>query len=171
MKTNVVFLPGWFMSTNHKDIGILYLFTSGFVGLIAVAFTVYMRMELKDPAGSVLSDNQHTPDAEMPVFAPSKRFDLELEMGAIVGKPSKGRVSVQEADDMIFGYVLLNDWSARDIQAWEYQPLGPFQAKATATTISPWIVTKDALERLPRLHPVARKRAFALSARTRPNAL
>jgi len=86
------------------------------------------------------------PDAEMPVFAPSKRFDLELEMGAIVGKPSKGRVSVQEADDMIFGYVLLNDWSARDIQAWEYQPLGPFQAKATATTISPWIVTKDALE-------------------------
>lgn len=86
------------------------------------------------------------PDAEMPVFAPSKRFDLELEMGAIVGRPSKGRVSVQEADDMIFGYVLLNDWSARDIQAWEYQPLGPFQAKATATTISPWIVTKDALE-------------------------
>ena len=82
----------------------------------------------------------------MPVFAPSKRFDLELEMGAIVGKPSKGRVSVQEADDMIFGYVLLNDWSARDIQAWEYQPLGPFQAKASATTISPWIVTKDALE-------------------------
>ncbi|MGB0854789.1 MAG: fumarylacetoacetase [Pikeienuella sp.] len=86
------------------------------------------------------------PDMDMPVFAPSKRFDLELEMGAIVGKPSKGRVSVQEADDMIFGYVLLNDWSARDIQAWEYAPLGPFQAKATATTISPWIVTKEALE-------------------------
>jgi fumarylacetoacetase len=53
---------------------------------------------------------------------------------------------VAEADAMIFGYVLLNDWSARDIQAWEYQPLGPFQAKATATTISPWIVTKAALE-------------------------
>ncbi|WP_282127637.1 fumarylacetoacetase [Roseobacter litoralis] len=87
-----------------------------------------------------------SPDAEMPVFEASKRFDLELELGAIVGKPSKGRVSVQEADDMIFGYVLLNDWSARDIQAWEYQPLGPFQAKATATTISPWIVTKAALE-------------------------
>jgi fumarylacetoacetase len=86
------------------------------------------------------------PDADMPVFEASKRFDLELEMGAIVGKPSKGRVSVQEADDMIFGYVLLNDWSARDIQAWEYVPLGPFQAKATATTISPWIVTKAALE-------------------------
>lgn len=86
------------------------------------------------------------PDMEAPVFAPCKRFDLELEMGAIVGVPSSGPVTVQEADDMIFGYVLLNDWSARDIQAWEYQPLGPFQAKATATTISPWIVTKAALE-------------------------
>ncbi|MDA7430352.1 fumarylacetoacetase [Primorskyibacter aestuariivivens] len=86
------------------------------------------------------------PDADLPVFAPCKRFDLELEMGAIVGQPSDGPVSVQQADDMIFGYVLLNDWSARDIQAWEYQPLGPFQAKAAATTISPWIVTKAALE-------------------------
>ncbi len=86
------------------------------------------------------------PDADLPVFAPCKRFDLELEIGAIVGQPSSGPVTVQEADDMIFGYVLLNDWSARDIQAWEYQPLGPFQAKATATTISPWIVTKAALE-------------------------
>lgn len=86
------------------------------------------------------------PDEALPRFAPSARFDLELEMGAIVGQPSEGMVSVAEADDMIFGYVLLNDWSARDIQAWEYQPLGPFQAKATATTISPWIVTKAALE-------------------------
>ncbi|SMX51173.1 fumarylacetoacetase [Actibacterium lipolyticum] len=86
------------------------------------------------------------PDAELPEFGPSKRFDLELEFGAIVGSPSDGMVSVEQADDMIFGYVLLNDWSARDIQAWEYQPLGPFQAKATATTISPWIVTKAALE-------------------------
>jgi fumarylacetoacetase len=86
------------------------------------------------------------PDADLPRFAPSARFDLELEMGAIIGQPSEGMVSVAEADDMIFGYVLLNDWSARDIQAWEYQPLGPFQAKATATTISPWIVTRAALE-------------------------
>ncbi|MBV0911788.1 fumarylacetoacetase [Anianabacter salinae] len=85
------------------------------------------------------------PDADAPVFAPCKRFDFELEMGAIVGQPSDGMVSVAEADRMIFGYVLLNDWSARDIQAWEYQPLGPFQAKATATTISPWIVTAAAL--------------------------
>lgn len=86
------------------------------------------------------------PDEELPRLAPSARFDLELELGTIIGTPSNGMVSVAEADDMIFGYVLLNDWSARDIQAWEYQPLGPFQAKATATTISPWIVTKAALE-------------------------
>ena len=86
------------------------------------------------------------PDAPLPVFAPCKRFDLELEMGAILGQASSGPVTVEEAEEMIFGYVLLNDWSARDIQAWEYQPLGPFQAKATATTISPWIVTGAALE-------------------------
>lgn len=86
------------------------------------------------------------PDDARPHFAPCKRFDLELEIGAIVGQPSDGPITVQEADDNIFGYVLLNDWSARDIQAWEYQPLGPFQAKATANTISPWIVTKAALE-------------------------
>lgn len=84
--------------------------------------------------------------ADLPVFAPSKRFDFELELGAVVGKSSEGMVSVADADAMIFGYVLLNDWSARDIQAWEYQPLGPFQAKATATTISPWVVMTAALE-------------------------
>ena len=86
------------------------------------------------------------PNDDLPRFAPSARFDLELEMGAIVGQPSSGPVTVEEAEAMIFGYVLLNDWSARDIQAWEYQPLGPFQGKATATTISPWIVTSAALE-------------------------
>ena len=87
-----------------------------------------------------------SPDQEKPAFLPSRRFDLELELGAIVGSGSEGPVTVDEADAMIFGYVLLNDWSARDIQAWEYQPLGPFQAKATATTISPWIVMTAALE-------------------------
>lgn len=87
-----------------------------------------------------------SPDHDVPAFLPCRRFDFELELGAIVGAASDGPVTVDEADDMIFGYVLLNDWSARDIQAWEYQPLGPFQAKATATTISPWIVTKAALE-------------------------
>jgi fumarylacetoacetase len=86
------------------------------------------------------------PEHATPGFQPSRRFDIELEMGAVVGVPSSGPVTVAEADAMIFGYVLLNDWSARDIQAWEYQPLGPFQAKATATTISPWVVMKAALE-------------------------
>ncbi len=86
-----------------------------------------------------------SPDHDMPAFLPCRRFDLELEMGAIVGAASDGPISVDEADASIFGYVLLNDWSARDIQAWEYQPLGPFQAKATATTISAWIVTAAAL--------------------------
>lgn len=86
------------------------------------------------------------PNDELPRFGPSARFDIELEMGAIVGTASNGPISVTEAFENIFGYVLLNDWSARDIQAWEYQPLGPFQAKATATTISPWIVTAAALE-------------------------
>ena len=87
-------------------------------------------------------------DAETPHFGPSQRLDIELEMGAIVGTSTDmgDTPSVAEADEMIFGYVLLNDWSARDIQAWEYQPLGPFQAKAFATSISPWIVTKAALE-------------------------
>ena len=88
------------------------------------------------------------PDADIPSFGPTKRLDIELEMGAIVGTPSKmGQpITVDEADKMIFGYVLLNDWSARDIQGWEYQPLGPFQGKAFGTTISPWIVTAAALE-------------------------
>lgn len=86
------------------------------------------------------------PNDEMPRFAPCARFDIELEVGAIIGQSSNGPITVAEADAAIFGYVLLNDWSARDIQAWEYQPLGPFQAKATATSIGPWIVTRAALD-------------------------
>ena len=97
--------------------------------------------EIRRPWGQLKGPND-----DLPRFAPCARFDIELEMGAVVGTPSDGPISVQQADENIFGYVLLNDWSARDIQAWEYQPLGPFQAKATATTISPWIVTKAALE-------------------------
>jgi fumarylacetoacetase len=95
------------------------------------------------PWGQIMGPNDAAPR-----FAPSQRFDIELEMGAVVGLSSTHGepVTVAEADAMIFGYVLLNDWSARDIQAWEYQPLGPFQAKATATSISPWIVMKAALE-------------------------
>jgi fumarylacetoacetase len=83
--------------------------------------------------------------SDLPIFAPSRRFDMEVELGAVVGTASDGPVSVAQADAMIFGYVLLNDWSARDIQTWEYQPLGPFQSKATATTISPWVVMSAAL--------------------------
>ncbi|MDH3658769.1 MAG: fumarylacetoacetase [Alphaproteobacteria bacterium] len=86
--------------------------------------------------------------AAVPIFGPCRRLDVELEMGAVVGTPNHmgEPVTVAEADDMIFGFVLLNDWSARDIQAWEYQPLGPFQAKVFATSISPWIIPSEALE-------------------------
>ena len=88
------------------------------------------------------------PGTQAPRFGPCRRLDIELEMGVVVGTSSDrgAPVSISEADSMIFGYVLLNDWSARDIQVWEYQPLGPFQAKAFATTISPWVVTQQALE-------------------------
>ena len=88
------------------------------------------------------------PEADVPSFGPSRRLDIELEMGAVVGTTSTlGQpISVEEAEAMIFGYVLLNDWSARDIQGWEYQPLGPFQGKAFGTSISPWVVTTLALE-------------------------
>ncbi|MSU91292.1 fumarylacetoacetase [Rhodobacteraceae bacterium 2CG4] len=83
-----------------------------------------------------------------PRLGPSRKLDIELELGAIVGTPSAmGRpVTTAQAYDMIFGFVLLNDWSARDIQLWEYQPLGPFQSKAFGTSIGPWIVTREALE-------------------------
>ena len=86
--------------------------------------------------------------AEMPVFGPSKRLDFELEMGYFIGpgNPPGEPVPVNQAGDHIFGMVLVNDWSARDIQAWEYQPLGPFLAKNFATSISPWVVPLDALE-------------------------
>ncbi len=88
------------------------------------------------------------PTEESPTFGPSKKMDFELEMGAIIGKGNSlgSRVAVEDADDHIFGFVLLNDWSARDLQTWEYVPLGPFLGKSFATSISPWIVTLDALE-------------------------
>src|SRR6266567_1235455 len=88
------------------------------------------------------------PDAAAPVFGPSKSFDYELEMafligpGNLLGEP----VPIGRAIDHIFGFVLMNDWSARDIQAWEYQPLGPFLAKNFCTSVSPWVVTPEALE-------------------------
>jgi fumarylacetoacetase len=94
--------------------------------------------------------------ADAPRFGPTERLDFELEVGAIVGTGSTlGQpITTAQADKMIFGFVLLNDWSARDIQAWEYQPLGPFQGKAFGTTISPWIVPKAALEPFRCVEPV-----------------
>ena len=88
-----------------------------------------------------------SPDAEAPSFEPSQLLDYELEIGCLVGAGNDlGRaVSLDEAEDHVFGLCLLNDWSARDIQAWEYQPLGPFLAKSFATTVSPWVVTLEAL--------------------------
>ena len=86
--------------------------------------------------------------ADSPVFGPTKRLDFELEMGFICGKETKlgESVSTANAEDYIFGLVLFNDWSARDIQKWEYVPLGPFLAKNFASSISPWVVTLEALE-------------------------
>ncbi len=87
-------------------------------------------------------------DAEKPVFGPCKLLDFELEMAFITGegKPLGQYIDISEAEDYIFGMVIFNDWSARDIQKWEYVPLGPFLAKNFASSISPWIVTLDALE-------------------------
>jgi fumarylacetoacetase len=93
------------------------------------------------------------PTADVPSFGPCKRLDFELEMGVVVGQPSVmgEMLTEKQAEEMIFGFVILNDWSARDIQQWEYVPLGPFQAKVFATSISPWVVTREALEPF-RLH-------------------
>lgn len=88
------------------------------------------------------------PNSETPIFGPTKALDIEMETAFIIGKSTAlgTTVSTKEAEDYIFGMVLFNDWSARDIQRWEYVPLGPFLAKNFASTISPWIVTLDALE-------------------------
>jgi fumarylacetoacetase len=86
-------------------------------------------------------------DAQTPVFGPSRRLDYELEVGIYIGVGNElgQRVPLADAEAHVFGLCLLNDWSARDIQGWEYQPLGPFLAKSFATTVSPWIVTMEAL--------------------------
>lgn len=101
-------------------------------------------------------------DAENPVFGPCKLLDFELEMAFITypGKPLGQRISTEEATDYIFGMVLFNDWSARDIQAWEYVPLGPFLAKNFASSISPWVVTLDALEPFRVAGPVQNPEVF-----------
>ncbi|MFY8300380.1 fumarylacetoacetase [Pseudoalteromonas sp. SS15] len=87
------------------------------------------------------------PDADTPSFGPAKRMDYELELGIYLGKGNElgDAISIEDAEDHVFGFCLFNDWSARDLQAWEYQPLGPFLAKNFASTVSPWIVTTEAL--------------------------
>lgn len=87
------------------------------------------------------------PDDEQPSLAPSKRVDYELEMGVFIGPGNElgSPIPITEAENHVFGMCLFNDWSARDTQAWEYQPLGPFLAKSFASTISPWVVTLEAL--------------------------
>jgi fumarylacetoacetase len=99
------------------------------------------------------------PDAPAPSFRPSRQLDFELEVGFFVGpgNPLGTPIPLATAEEQIFGLVLVNDWSARDIQAWEYQPLGPFLAKNFATSISPWVVPLDALEpfRVPGPPPAA----------------
>src|SRR5690606_7417426 len=86
-------------------------------------------------------------DARTPSFGPSQRLDYELELGVFVGggNPQGRRIDIADAESHVFGLCILNDWSARDLQAWEYQPLGPFLAKNFASTISPWVVTLEAL--------------------------
>ena len=93
------------------------------------------------------SGQRKAPADEAPQFGPSRRLDIELEMGFITGPANAlgSPIPVGTTGEHIFGMVLVNDWSARDIQAWEYQPLGPFLGKSFATTVSPWIVTMDAL--------------------------
>jgi len=88
------------------------------------------------------------PDAATPTFGPSRSFDYELETAFLIGPGNAlgERIPIERATDHIFGLVLMNDWSARDVQGWEYQPLGPFLAKNFCTSISPWVVTLDALE-------------------------
>lgn len=98
------------------------------------------------PNGQILTNPAATP--KVPEFSPCKKLDIELELAAFVCKPNDlGKpVPIDQAEDHIFGLVLMNDWSARDIQAWEYVPLGPFNAKNFATSITPWVVLADALE-------------------------
>lgn len=99
--------------------------------------------EIKRPKGQTMP-----PDSDKPVYGASKRMDLELEMAYIIGKPSElgASITTEDAEDHIFGKVIFNDWSARDIQKWEYVPLGPFLGKNFGSSISAWIVTMEALE-------------------------
>lgn len=129
-----LFRPDSPLTPNYKWVPIGY---HGRASSIRVSGQAFHR-----PVGQTMPQG-----ATAPVFGPSKRLDYELEVGIFLGGSNAlgEPVSIEEAENRIFGLCLLNDWSARDIQAWEYQPLGPFLAKSFATTISPWIVTLEAL--------------------------
>ena len=135
--TNVgsMFRPDNPLLPNYKYVPIGY---HGRASSIVVSGTAIAR-----PNGQTREDAN-----ARPVFGPSKRLDYEMEMGALIGaRTALGTsLSVKDAASAIWGFCLVNDWSARDIQSWEYQPLGPFLSKSFATSVSPWIVTADALE-------------------------
>jgi fumarylacetoacetase len=130
-----LFRPDNPLLPNYKWVPIAYHGRASSIGASGQAFA--------RPIGQTLP-----PGATQPVVQPSRRLDYELEVGVWigVGNPLGTRVAVADAERHVFGLGLLNDWSARDIQAWEYQPLGPFLAKNFATTVSPWLVTLEALE-------------------------
>lgn len=119
---------------NYKWVPIGYHGRASSIGVSGQAFA--------RPKGQIKA-----PDAEVPVLAASKRMDIELELGIFMGSGNHSGepIAITQAEQHVFGICLLNDWSARDIQAWEYQPLGPFLSKNFATTISPWVVTMEAL--------------------------
>ncbi|MDF2775034.1 MAG: fumarylacetoacetate hydrolase [Geminicoccaceae bacterium] len=134
--TNVgsMFRPDNPLLPNYKYVPIGY---HGRASSIGVSGGVVRR-----PSGQVKADSDPAPS-----FGPTKRLDYELEVGAYIGPGNAlgSEIPVTAAEDHLFGLCLVNDWSARDIQAWEYQPLGPFLAKNFATTVSPWVVTLEAL--------------------------
>jgi len=129
-----LFRPDQPLLPNYKWVPIGYHGRSSSIGVSGMSFP--------RPLG------QFKTEAETPQFGPSRRVDYELELGAFVGLGSDigEPVPIAQAEEQLFGVTLLNDWSARDVQAWEYQPLGPFLSKNFASTISPWIVTMEALE-------------------------
>ena len=98
--------------------------------------------DIRRPKGQVSADKVN------PTWSKCNRLDIEIEMGTILCKGNNlgEPIKAKDAKDYIFGYVILNDWSARDLQVWEYVPLGPFNAKNFASTISPWVITTEALE-------------------------
>lgn len=130
-----IFRPDNPLLPNYKWVPIGY---HGRASSVVVSGTPVVRPEGQTKA----------PQDSAPVFGPCKRLDYEVELGFVTGPGNAlgKEIPIEKAESHIFGVVLLNDWSARDIQAWEYQPLGPFLAKSFATTISPWIVTLEALE-------------------------